>query len=330
MPNTICVIGEGAFGTAIATLIANNGYKVNLWCHNPKNAESINLKQINQEFFPDKILNKNIYATTNLQEALHEADFIFEAIPVKFLRSVFVQAQPFVNKNQVWVILSKGIEQHSLLFPSQVLDDVFKFNVEKVVLAGPSFAKEIIEKKLTTVNLACSNLEIGYNVQRILDNQYFKTYAISDVIGAQICSALKNVISLAIGIADGANYGDNSKGFLLTLGLNEIKKIILHFNGSVDTINDLCGIGDLVISAFGDLGRNFKVGQMLGTGKNLQAILQETNLIPESANTLQSINELIKKEKLDLPFCEGIYKIVFEAKKVEDFFKEILKSKFDI
>ncbi len=319
----ICVIGEGSFGTAIANLIAKNGRQVKLWCYDSKIAQSINKNHINSQYFPNFILDKKINAVTNFSE-IKETKYIFEAIPIKFLRSILQSAKPFVNKNQIWISLSKGIEQESLLFPSQIINNVFDINLERAVLSGPSFASEIINEQITAVNIACKNVKIANELNAILENNYFKVFIYDDLLAIEICAALKNVISLAIGMCDGTLCSDNTKGLILTIGFNEIIKIIKHFNGNPETINKLCGIGDLIISSFGKSGRNYKVGKMIAQGKKIDEILKDVNLTAEGVNSVQSIYQLIKKENLDLPLCKGIYEVIFENKKFKKVLEELI------
>ena len=320
MSKKVCILGEGAFGTAFATLLANNGIIVNLWCHEAEVTRTIQSNKINEKYFPNFVLSSNIRATADISEAVKDADFIFEAIPVKYLRSVIKLAKPFVKKEQIWITLSKGIEHDTLFFPTQIVDDVLEFTAKKAVISGPSFAKDLINQQLTVVNLATQDEQTFQSLSQVLQNNYFKTYFINDIIGIQVCGALKNVISLAIGMAEGAGYSDNTKGYLVTVGLNEMAQLTQFLGGKPETVYNFCGVGDLVISSFGNSGRNFLVGKAIGSGKKLQDILNETNLIPEGVNTAESVYQLIKQKNLDLPLCNGVYQVIFENKK----FSEIL------
>lgn len=320
----VTVLGEGNFGTAFATILAHNGHNVKLWCYDIQNVESINNDHKNSKYFSSIILDSKISATDNLKEAIEFSDYIFIAIPVKFIRSILDQIKPFVQQSQILICLSKGIEQESLMFPGQIIKDIMP-EVNLAIISGPSFAKELIEKKLTGVNLASTflpsnpeqGLAISQNIKKILENDFFKIVICNDAIGLQIAGAMKNVITIGMGILDGAKYSNNSKAYLFTQGLSEINLLINKFNGNADTINSLAGVGDLVLCSYSDQSRNFLLGQQIGQGQTVEQILHGNKMTFEGLNTLQSVKQLTKKLNLTLPFCEVIYKIVFENKSIK-------------
>ena len=172
----VAMIGEGAWGTAIAQVLAENGYTVQLWCHDPQVAASIKKDQINHRYLPGIRLHKNIIPTVDLAQAVCGVRWIFEAIPVRYLRAVLKQALPCFSQDQVWVVLSKGIEDTTLLFPTQIIDDVFQCTVQKAVFAGPSFAREVAEGAITGVTIGATNCELGAELQKILANEFFTLY----------------------------------------------------------------------------------------------------------------------------------------------------------
>src|SRR3990170_5339789 len=218
----ISVLGEGAWGTAIAIVLAENGYKVNLWCYDEHVANLINTKHVNEQYLPSVVLSTLIVATTDIKAALSDAQFIFEAVPTEFLHAVVSQAVEFCVPEQMWIVLSKGIDKNFLLFPSQIIQKVCGASQQVAIVSGPSFAHEVAQKKMTTIVVAADNLKHAIAVQQIVTTDYFKTYISSDVIGVSAASAFKNVVALAVGLADGAGYADNFKAFLITLGLNEM------------------------------------------------------------------------------------------------------------
>ena len=320
----VSVLGAGAWGTAIASLLADNGFQVTLWCYNDEVAESITKIHRNDKYLPGFVLSENIKSTTNLKEAVCDTEFIFEAIPVQFLRSVLEQTTDCFSKEQTWVILSKGIEQETLLLPSQMIDDVFGYTTKKAVLVGPSFAQDVMEKQVTGVTLAATDCKVGRVLQKMLANAYFRPYISLDIIGAQIGAALKNGITLGIGLLKGADYSDNAQAFLLTRGLHEMAQVAVAVGGRQKTIYGLSGVGDLVLTAMGEKSKNLSVGKELGAGKKLKTILQKTGYIPEGLNTVKSINRLMELHKLDLPICSGIYSVIFENKNVHELLKDLM------
>jgi len=379
----VCMLGSGAWGTAVSLLLADNGFDVNMWCCEREVAKSITEENCNKIYFPEHKLNKKIKAFTHIERAMRDCDIIFEATPVKFLRSVLEQAKPYYNKNQIWVVLSKGIEQETLLFPSQIIDHVFmsetdaspkieqeetlapsgvigetlRFKmppgitgIKKVVVSGPSFAKDVAAKQITAVDIASQDPEIAHKVSKLLSNNYFKTYIKEDILGLQIGGALKNVVALAIGMLDGAGYTDNAKAFALTRFLHEMSQLAEFLGVKKEILYGLSGMGDLVLTCMGGLSRNLMVGKKLGAGQNLKDILLQTKAIPEGVNTTKSVYEIIQQCKLgtpeymlnhnliwgdnlektqeqqiNMPLFECIYEIIYGDKTIKDFL-EVLKA----
>ncbi len=325
MGSKITILGAGAFGTSIATLLSENGYNVSIWCYESELVDFINNDHENKLYFPGFRLNNNITATNSLKEALSGSQFIFEAIPVKFLKKILLDAKEFINKDQIFVALSKGIEKDSLLFSTQIINNLLENKV--VVLSGPNFAKEIAEKKHTVSVIATKDKQIGINLKNILENDYFKIEVTDDVVGVQVGAALKNLISLLVGIAHGHDSGQNSIAFFITKGLQEIAQLSKIFGGNQETIYGLSGFGDLILSATGSLGRNLKIGKEIGKLKSNNKFdhekFFENKILPESINTIQSTYQIIKSRKLDLPLCMGVYKLVYEKLFWDDFLKEI-------
>lgn len=319
MKQTVSVLGEGAWGTAMSTVLAYNGYTVKLWCHDPEVAKIIKESRFNKRYMPDIELSKLIVPTDSMKEAVADVEWVFEAIPVEYLRSVLQQAKPFVKPGQKWVALSKGIEKESLLLPTQMLDDVFEKDIEKAVCVGPSFSHGVVHKELTGVVVAANKIELARQLKDILVNDYFRPYESTDMIGAQVSAALKNVIALGIGILDGAKWGENTKAFVLTRGLQDMATCSQTLGGQKDTIYGLAGVGDLVLTCMGGFSRNVMVGKCFGQGQSLEKIIEEKGVIPEGVNTVKSINQLAQKYGIKLPVCEGIYGMLFEGKSVDEF-----------
>ncbi len=320
----VCMLGEGAWGTAVSTLLANNGYAVNLWCHDPEVAQEIQTERCNERYLPNVTLAESIKPTTSHKEALANVQWVFQAIPVKYLREVLQSAKPYVTPEQVWVVLSKGIEKDSLLLPTQMIDDVFDVEVKKAVFAGPSFAHEVATKRITAVAIAAIDCAIGLELQTLLANEYFRPYITTDIIGVQVGAALKNVITLGIGLLDGAGYADNTKALLITRGLHEMVQLIRSFGGRQETAYGLSGVGDLVLTSMGKLSRNLEVGKQLGAGKSLDTILHETGYIPEGINTVESVHQLAKRQQLELPICQGIYDVIFSDLSIDQMLKQFM------
>ncbi len=323
---TIAVLAEGAWGTAIALLLAHNGYHVKQWCYHKALAHEINTTRYNKRFLPGFEIPKNITAVSSLEDAVRGVEWIFEAIPVQHLRETIEHHKHIFKAEQKWVVLSKGIEQETLLFPTEIIQEMLGRDTKLAVLAGPSFAHDVAEKTITAVTIAAPDCELVREIQVLMQNDYFKPYISTDMVGVQAGAALKNVITLAIGMLDGAGYGDNAKAFILTRGLHEMVQVSIRLGGKQETMYGLSGVGDLVLTAMGSLSKNLKVGRMLAHGKNLQQILDETGFIPEGINSVQSVQQLLEKYDLSLPICNGVYDVIFKGASLHEMVRAVMKE----
>ena len=325
---TVTVLGSGSWGTAVATLLAANGCQVKLWCREESVANEIALFHANSAYLPGIKLNDRIVPVTTLKEALENVVYVFEAIPVKHLRSVLEQARNYYRADQVWVVLSKGMEQHTLMLPTQVIDDVFNIKNDqfalRAVFSGPSFAQDLAQHKITAVTIAAVDYTVGKEIQTLLANGFFRPYISLDIIGAQVGGAVKNIITLGVGMLDGAGYTDNAKAFLLTRGLHEVAHIAQALGGRSETIYGLSGVGDLVLTAMGKLSKNLAAGKRLGAGETLESMRKQSATMPEGINTVESIYQLLIIKSLDLPICKGIYEIIFNKKPLNTFLAELM------
>lgn len=308
------VLGEGAWGTAIAHLLAHNGHDVIVWCHDQACVEDINIQHTNTRYAPNVVLPSSIRATTSLKEVFESSTTIFEAIPVQFLRATLKQAQPLVTKEHHVVVLSKGIESESLLLVSQLITDLFGKDFPSTILSGPSFAKDLIAQQPTAVMLASQHEVWSHMIQKLVDNTYFSTEISDDYLGVQVCGAYKNIAALGIGIIEGAGFGANTQFLMLMKSIEEMKQVITAFGGNPPTAYSLAGIGDLTLTAFGGCSKNRKVGGLLGQGKKLKTILNETGIIPEGANTLVSLHQFSQQKGIVFPLSAVIYDVVYENK----------------
>lgn len=318
----IAVIGEGAWGIAIATILAYNGHNVNLWCYDPDVVTSIKTSGINERYMPGVKLSPLIHPTTSMEEAVSGVEYIFEAIPVKYMRSVLTQAEPFVKPEHQWIVLSKGIEQETLMLPAQIVEDIFG-TTQYAVCMGPSFAREVVNRQFTGMVLATKDTTQSTKIKQLLENEYIKISESDDIIGTQIGAALKNVIALGVGILDGAGYGENTKALVLTYALQDMVVCSQALGGRIETIYGLSGVGDLVLTCMGGLSRNLMVGTYFGRGQSLEEIIREKGVIPEGVNTAQSIYTLAQKYGIMLPVCQGVHDMIFKGLTVDLFLKQL-------
>jgi glycerol-3-phosphate dehydrogenase (NAD(P)+) len=322
----VCVLGDGAWGTAVATLLAHNGYQVALWCHDAADAQAIARTRVNERYLPGQVLSELIISTASLEVAVCDTRWVFEAIPVQYLRSVILDAVPFFAPDQVLVVLSKGIEKDTLLLPTQIIDDACGDSHKKVVVAGPSFAADLAQQQVTAVSVAATDCQLASELQAMLENDYFRSFVNTDLIGVQVGGAVKNVITLGVGMLEGAGYKDNTKTFLVSRGLDEMAIIAKALGGNPATVYGLSGVGDLMLTALGKLSRNLAVGTRLGRGDALQTILDELGHIPEGINTVQTIKQLMQKHHLQLPICNAVYEIIFAGKKIDHLLAALMQQ----
>jgi glycerol-3-phosphate dehydrogenase (NAD(P)+) len=323
MSEHMCILGAGAWGTAVATLLANNGHTVTLWCYEQDVAQALNETHCNQKYLPDIQLSTHIHATSNLGEAFAGATYIFEATPVQFLRPVLESCQSLFTPEQVWVSLSKGIEQHTLMFPSAMMRDVFGNRLRVAVVGGPGFAKNLAHGELTAVMVAAQEESLVGAVAHLLACDYFKPICSVDTVGVELCGAIKNVLSLGMGMLEGAGYGDNARALFLTAGFQDMLVCGFGLGAKIDTLHGLAGFGDLILSSMGELGRNLALGKRLGSGSTIDSSVLSSGLMPEGMNSCRAMEALANKIRLNLPVLCGIQAVVEGRKTIQDVMKEL-------
>lgn len=324
MHKKIGVVGAGAWGTAIANVLAKNGYEVLLWCYEEQLAQEINQQHTNSLYMPGHIFSDKVHATHDLQYLFKHTTIIFEAVPVQFLRSVLLPLAGSFAGHQ-FVCLSKGIEASTLMVPSSIIQDIaVGHDVPIAVISGPSFAQELVAQQLTAVNIAATDTLLSQTVTQLLMNDYFSLCYTEDVIGIQIAAALKNVITLMVGIAQGVGCGDNTRAMIMTIGLAEIARLVVAMGGKQEAVYGLAGLGDLLLTATGSLSKNLKAGIALGQGQSVQQIMQ-TGIVAEGLNTIKSINELSQQYKVSMPMCNELYAVVYEGTSI----KKLLPTLFN-
>jgi glycerol-3-phosphate dehydrogenase (NAD(P)+) len=313
----IAVIGAGSWGTALAKLLSDKGHRVHLWAHRPEHVDAINRERENKKYLPGFTLNERVIASSDLREVISGKNFILMVVPSHVYRSVFQQLAPFLGKESIVVSATKGIENDSLMTMSQVMEDELGKSGRKAeigVLTGPSFAKEVAAGIPTAVTVAAKEKELAARIQDIFFTERFRVYASTDLIGQELGAALKNIVAIAAGISDGLGYGTNTRAALITRGLAEITRLGVKMGANPLTFSGLGGLGDLVLTCTGDLSRNRTVGLKLGQGKKLQTILAEMEMVAEGVRTTRSAWNLARREGVDMPILEQIYKVLYEDK----------------
>lgn len=319
----VTVLGAGAWGTALAHTLANNGYDVTLWCREEHVVYDIINKQENCSFLPGCKVSKDITVTTNLFQAVQNVTIIFVAIPVQHSRKVLEQLYNIISESVVWVLLNKGIEADTLLLPSQIIVDIFGKQAKTVAVMGPSFARDLIKKEPTGLVVASTDQKLVLFIKKIMKNNFLVLQSSDDIIGVQLCAAVKNVIALGVGILLGAGYGDNTKILFLVKILEEVEKLVIACGGQLKTVYTVAGIGDIVLTSCGALSRNLEVGKLLGSGIVLTEIMKKRITVPEGVATAQIIEQLIVQKQLQLKFLQGIQEVMYDNKKLFCFIAQL-------
>ena len=316
MVENIGIIGAGAWGTALAILLADKGHDVSLWMYEQDLAEETTRTRENRVYLPGFKLPTSITVTTSFEIAVKNKSIVLAVMPSHTMRTVSKQFIPFLSHNAVIVCASKGIEINTLMPLSEVLKDVLpeKFHHRLCFLSGPSFAKEVAQKIPTAITLASFDSAIGKKIQNVLSNPYFRLYTNPDVIGVELAGSLKNVVAIAAGVLDGMSYGHNSMAALLTRGLAEMARLGSAMGANLQTFSGLAGMGDLVLTCTGGLSRNRTLGVRLGKGEKLLDIMKGMQTVVEGIMTTKAAHDLAEKFAIDMPIVNEVYRLLYEGK----------------
>ena len=314
--SNVCVLGAGAWGTALAKVLADKGNPTVLWAFEQDVAQSINETHENKRYFSGHTVPDSVRATTSLEGALQGAELVVIVVPTHAVREVMTKAKPFIPPQALLCSAAKGIENDTLMLMSQVLEDVLGTDAipRLTYRSGPSFAKEVALGMPTAVVVAGRDDENTKAVQRAFATDKLRVYSSDDVIGVEIGGALKNVIAIAAGAIDGLGFGHNSRAGMITRGLHEIGRLAMRMGGDPMTVAGLSGMGDLVLTCTGDLSRNRTVGVELGKGKKLPEILAALGAVAEGVKTAKSAYDLSVREKVEMPITHEVYKVLYEGK----------------
>jgi glycerol-3-phosphate dehydrogenase (NAD(P)+) len=310
------VLGAGSFGTAMASVLSANFERVTMWARDASLVEQINVGRQNTAYLPQLTLSEKIQATSDLKQSLTDSAVVVVAIPSQGTRSVMQAAAPYLHRGVPIVTVAKGIENDTLLTMTEVLESCLPeaLRDQVAVLSGPSFAKEMVQKMPTVVTIASRSESTAQKAQRLCQSEHFRSYTSTDVVGVQVGGALKNVIAIAAGMADGLGLGHNARAAIITRGLAEISRIAVRMGGQALTLSGLAGMGDLVLTCTGELSRNRRVGFELGRGRALEQVLADMNQVVEGIKTAKSARDLSVKFDVELPICAQVHAIAFEGK----------------
>jgi len=306
----IGILGAGTWGTALANLLASSGHEVMLWSRFAEEVNTI-MKTHRHKNLPGVEINKNILYSCSIEEAVEDKDVVVIAVPSIYVRETTALAKPYLKSNQIIVTVAKGVEKGTLMTTSEIIHDVLKEkDLPVVALSGPTHAEEVAIGLPTLIVSACERIQAAEEVQNIFYSSTLRVYTNQDILGVELCGALKNIIAIAAGMSDGLGYGDNAKAALITRGLREITKIGLAMGANINTFSGLTGIGDIVVTATSIHSRNHKAGYLLGQGYSLQETLEKVGMVVEGLNSLDAALELEKKYNLQLPIIDMVASII--------------------
>ena len=309
----IGVVGGGSWGTALANLLAQQGWPIDLWVFEEEVKLQIRDNHENKVFLPGIHLSENLRPSNDLGKVVADKDFLLTVVPSHLVREMAGAIATHISPETVVVSASKGIENGTHLTMTGVLREMLPAaSADRIsVLSGPSFAREVAVNVPTVVTVAATEPEIARRVQHIFATPYFRVYTSDDPMGVELGGAVKNVIAIAAGIVDGLGLGLNTRAALITRGQTEIRRLGLGMGANPRTFTGLAGIGDLILTCTGDLSRNHTVGKKIGQGQTLKQILAEMRMVAEGVKTSQSVYNLARERGVEMPISTEVYKVLY-------------------
>ena len=306
------VIGSGTWGTALAVLLVQNGHQVTLWSAFEEEAKAIKTTRKHPNL-PEAVIPEELEVTTNLEAAMEDKEILVLSVPSIFVRQTAVKMAPYCRQGQIIVNVAKGIEEQSLKVLSEVIEEELPM-AEVAVLSGPSHAEEVSRLLPTTCVAGAHSRTAAEQVQKAFMSSAFRVYTSPDMIGIEVGAALKNVIALAAGMADGLGYGDNTKAALITRGIAEISRLGVAMGGKAQTFAGLSGTGDLIVTCASMHSRNRRAGILIGRGYSMEGAMKEVKMVVEGVYSAKAALALSQKYQVPMPIVEQVKQILFEGK----------------
>lgn len=318
----ISVIGAGGWGTALAIQAAKQ-HEVVLWAHDKEEAELFDSQRENLYYLPGIKIPQKIKVTSEFLTAADAEVWLFVP-PSQFFRSVVQKFKPYADSTHLIVSATKGLEFPTEKRMSEILEEELPQSQKVVVISGPSHAEEVARDLPTTIVAASENIDNARRVQQALSNEAFRIYTHNDVLGVEICAAVKNVIAIAAGVLRGLGLGDNSMAALITRGLAEIRRLGLALGAQESTFAGLAGVGDLIVTCTSHFSRNRSVGEQLASGKKISEILAVTRTVAEGVETVKTVVNMEQKYNVQMPISRAVYDIIYQEKNPKDLLSELM------
>jgi len=305
------IIGAGSWGTALALLLARNGQAVEIWGHSSAHNLAMSNDQCNERFMPGVPFPDNLQASQNLIKSLQQCDYVLIAVPSHAFAETLQMLKPDWPKQASLLWATKGLDPKTGQFLHQIARSILGDDIAMAMITGPSFAKEVVQQQPTAVVLASENLSLAQQLQVYFHNHYFRTYLCDDLLGAEIGGAVKNILAIAVGIADGLQYGSNTRSALMTRGLAEMMRLGIALGAKKDTFMGLSGLGDLILTCTDNQSRNRRFGVSLGQGKSAEQAINSIGQVVEGIQTTETIYRLAQYYQLDLPIINQMYRVLY-------------------
>jgi glycerol-3-phosphate dehydrogenase (NAD(P)+) len=334
--DNLLVIGGGSWGTAFADYLARLGRSVRLWVLEEEVIRAIEERRENTVFLPGIRLADRLRAVADLEAEAATADALIMAVPSKYIRSVMRRLQKVRPGGQPLLNLSKGFEADSLKTMSQVAAEIFGPDVEDnwVTISGPSFARELASQHPTAVVAAAANDELLRKVQNGFSSKVLRVYRTDDLKGIEVAGSVKNVMAIAAGMINGLDLGFNTTAALVTRANMEISRLGISLGARPETFWGLAGIGDLMLTCFGSLSRNFQLGRKIAMGSSLASAERSTPMVAEGVETTKAVHEIARRRSIDMPISQGVYHVLFEGRDARsilgDLMQRSLKNEWNI
>jgi glycerol-3-phosphate dehydrogenase (NAD(P)+) len=319
----VSILGAGAWGTAIAILLGNNGHEVTLWSALESEVKLLNEERELKDKLPGAKLPDSVAVCGDLEEACRDKELLVFAVASPFVRNTAKIAKPYIKERQIVVNVAKGIEESTL----NTLTDILKEELghaDVAVLSGPSHAEEVSRGIPTTCVVGAETKASAYFIQDVFMSERFRVYTSPDVVGIELGGSIKNVIALAAGIADGLGFGDNTKAALMTRGIAEISRLGLAMGGKMETFAGLSGVGDLIVTCTSKHSRNRNAGFLIGQGYTMEKAMEEVNQVVEGVFSAKATLGLAKKYNVEMPIVEQVNLVLFENKSAKEAVTDLL------
>lgn len=327
MGKQIGIVGAGSWGIALAYLLSNNGHDVVVWSRSEDTVKKLEAYHGNEEKLPGVILNEKVTFTSDMEVTVKDKDIIVIVVPSAHMRETAKKIAPYISESdehkQIIVNCTKGIEEDSLMLMTDVILDEIPGS-QVCVLSGPTHAEEVGRGMPTTIVVGAFEKEIARYIQNVFMSNVFRVYISPDMLGIEIGAALKNVIALAAGMADGYGCGDNAKAALITRGIAEIGRLGMAMGGKFETFSGLSGIGDLIVTCASMHSRNRRAGILIGQGKSMQEAMDEVKMVVEGVYSAKSALALAEKYEVEMPIVKAVNEILFDGKAPADAINDLM------